>query len=51
VQTLSKKIEKVNFQIKNISEFNEEQSKLQPLLEQRLQTSFFKKISQKAQSG
>ncbi|MFN9301451.1 MAG: nuclease domain-containing protein [Candidatus Kapaibacterium sp.] len=44
VQTLSKKIEKINFQIKNIGEFKEEQFELQPLLEQRLRTSFFKKI-------
>jgi hypothetical protein len=51
VQTLSKKIEKVNFQIKNISEFSEEQSKLQPLLEQRLKTSFFKKIKWKNFQG
>jgi len=43
VQTLSKKIEKINFQIKNIGEFNIEQSELQPLLEQRLKTVFFKK--------
>ena len=44
VYTLSKKIEKINFQIKNIGEFNEEQSHLQPLLEQRLKTNFFKRI-------
>lgn len=47
VQTLSKKIEKINFQIKNISKFNEEQSQLQPLIKQRLKTSFFKKIKLK----
>ncbi|MBK9635708.1 MAG: hypothetical protein IPO64_14795 [Bacteroidetes bacterium] len=51
VQTLSKKIDKINFQIKNISEFNEEQSELQPLLEQRLKTSFFKKIKWKNFQG
>ena len=51
VQTLSKKIEKMNFQIKNISEFNLEQSELQPLLEQRLKTSFFKKIKWKNFQG
>ncbi|MBK7816429.1 MAG: hypothetical protein IPJ60_02070 [Sphingobacteriaceae bacterium] len=44
VQTLSKKIEKINFQIQNIGEFNVEQSEIQPLLEKRLKTSFFKKI-------
>jgi hypothetical protein len=47
VQTLRKKIEKLNFQIKNIGEFNAEQSELQPLLEQRLKTSFLKKIKWK----
>jgi len=51
VQTLSKKIEKINFQIKNIVEFNVEQSELQPLLEQRLKTSFFKKIKWKNFQG
>jgi len=51
VQTLSKKIEKINFQIKNIGEFNEEQSELQPLLEQRLKTTFFKKIKWKNFQG
>jgi hypothetical protein len=51
VQTLSKKIEKINFQIKNIGEFNLEQSELQPLLEQRLKTSFFKKIKWKNFQG
>lgn len=51
VQTLSKKIEKINFQIKNIGEFNEEQSELQPLLEQRLKTSFYKRIKWKNFQG
>ncbi len=51
VQTLSKKIEKINYQIKNIGEFNEEQSKLQPLLEQRLKTPFFKKAKWKNFQG
>ncbi len=51
IQTLNKKIEKINFQIKNITKFNEEQSKLQPLLEQRLKTSFFKKIKWKNFQG
>jgi len=51
VQTLSKKIEKINFQIKNIGEFNEEQSELQPLLEQRLKTNFFRKIKWKNFQG
>lgn len=47
VHTLSKKIEKINFQIKNIGEFNEEQSHLQPLLEQKLKTNFFRRIKWK----
>src|SRR5690606_30972680 len=51
IQTLSKKIEKINFQIKNIGEFNEEQSHLQPLLEQRLKTTFFKRIKWKTFQG
>lgn len=51
VQTLKKKIEKINFQIKNLSTFNEEQYKLQPLLAQRLNTSFFKKIKWKSFQG
>ena len=51
VQTLSKKIEKINFQIKNIGEFNDEQFELQPLLEQRLKTTFFKKIKWKNFQG
>jgi PD-(D/E)XK nuclease superfamily len=51
VLTLRKKIEKINFQIKNIGEFNEEQSELQPLLEQRLKTTFFKKIKWKNFQG
>ena len=44
VQTLNKKIEKMNFQIKNIGAFNKEQFELQPLLEQRLKSDFCKKI-------
>jgi len=51
VQTLKKKIEKINFQINNLSTFNEEQNKLQPLLAQRLKTSFFKKIKWKSFQG
>jgi hypothetical protein len=51
VYTLSKKIEKINFQIKNIGEFNEEQSHLQPLLEQRLKTNFFRRIKWKNFQG
>lgn len=51
VHTLSKKIEKLNFQIKNIGEFNEEQSHLQPLLEQRLKTNFFRRIKWKNFQG
>jgi hypothetical protein len=51
VHTLSKKIEKINFQIKNIGEFNKEQSELQPMLDQRLKTSFFKKIKWKNFQG
>lgn len=51
VQTLNKKIEKINFQIKKIGEFNVEQSELQPLLDQRLKTSFFKKIRWKNFQG
>jgi hypothetical protein len=51
VQTLSKKIDKINFQINNIGKFNDEQSELQPLLEQRLKTSFFKKIKWKNFQG
>lgn len=44
VQTLKRKIEKISSQIKNIGEFNKEQSYLLPLIVQRLKTSFFKKI-------
>ncbi len=51
VQTLSKKIEKINFQIKNIGEFNGEQSELKPLLVQRLKSTFFKKIKSKSFQG
>jgi len=51
VQTLTKKIEKINFQIKNISDFNNEQFELQPLLEQKLKTSFFKRIKWKNFQG
>lgn len=51
VQTLSKNIEKLNFQIKNIGEFNKEQSHLQPLLEQRLKTNFFRRIKWKNVQG
>lgn len=51
VQTLSKKIKKLNFQIKNIGEFNEEQSHLLPLLEQKLKTNFFRKIKWKNLHG
>ncbi len=47
VQTLSKKIEKINIQIKNIADFNKEQSHLQPLLEQKLKTNFFSRIKWK----
>lgn len=47
VHTLSKKIDKINFQIKNIAEFKEEQSYLQPLLEQKLKTKFFRRIKWK----
>lgn len=47
VQTLSKKIEKINIQIKNIGDFNMEQSHLQPLLEQKLKTNFFRRIKWK----
>jgi hypothetical protein len=47
VHTLCKKIEKINFQIKNIGDFNLEQSHLQPLLEQKLKTNFFKRIKWK----
>ena len=51
IQTLSKKIEKINFQIKNLDEFNKEQSELLPLLEQRLKTFFFSKINWKNFQG
>ncbi len=51
VQTLNKKIEKINFQIKNIGEFNVEQSELKPLLEQRLKTSFYKEVKWKNFQG
>jgi hypothetical protein len=51
VHTLSKKIEKINFQIKNIVEFKEEQSELHPLLVQRLRSTFFKKIKWKSYQG
>jgi hypothetical protein len=51
VQTLNKKIEKLNFQIKSISEFNLEQLELLPLFEQRLKSSFFKKINWKNYHG
>lgn len=44
VHTLTKKIEKINFQIKNIGEYKDEQSHLQPLLEQKIKTNFFRKI-------
>lgn len=44
IQTLSKKIEKINHQIKNIDKFNTEQSELLPLLEQKIKSSFFTKI-------
>lgn len=47
IQTLSRKIERINFQIGNIYEFNEEQSKLQPVLEQSLKTTFCKKVKWK----
>lgn len=43
VLTLSKKIEKINFQIKNIEEFNVEQSNLQPLLEQKFKSNFYRR--------
>ena len=51
VQTLTNRIKKINFQIKNIEVFNEEQSELQPLLDQRLKTNFYKKIKWKAVQG
>jgi hypothetical protein len=51
VQTLSKKIEKINFRIKNLGEFNKEQFELQPILEQRLKTLFFKRIKWKNFQG
>lgn len=51
VQTLIKKIQKINFQITNIEKFNKEQSELQPLLEQRLESSFLKKIKWKNFQG
>jgi hypothetical protein len=51
VQTLSNKITKINSQIKNIDEFNREQSGIQPLIEQRLKTTFFKKIKWKNFQG
>ncbi len=51
VQTLNKKIEKINFQIKNIGVFNKEQSELYPLIEQKLKTSFFNKIKWKNFQG
>ncbi len=51
VHTLSKKIEKINFQIKNIGEFKEEQMHLQPLLEQKLKTNFFRRIKWKNFQG
>jgi hypothetical protein len=51
IQTLNKKIEKINFQIKNISNFNKEQFELQPLLEQKLKTNFFKSIKWKNFQG
>jgi uncharacterized protein (UPF0335 family) len=51
VQTLIKKIEKLNAQIKNIGEFNVEQSRLQPLIVQRLKTTFFKEIKWKNFQG
>jgi hypothetical protein len=41
VQTLGKKLEKINFQIKNTEEFKEEQTLLRQILEQKLKTNFF----------
>lgn len=51
VQTLAKKIVKLNFHIKTIDEFNKEQSELLPGIEQRLKSSFFKKIKWKNFQG
>jgi hypothetical protein len=51
VQTLKKKIEKIKVQIQNIGNFNEEQSNLKPLIEQRIRTAFFKRIKRKNIQG
>lgn len=47
IQTLNRDIAKLKFQLKNIGEFNEEQTSLQPLLAQRLKSTFFKNIKWK----
>ena len=51
IQTLKKKIEKIDLQVKNIGEFNAEQSEINPLVEQRLKTVFFKKTKWKNLNG
>lgn len=51
IQTLRKRIDKIKFQIKNIAKFIEEQSELQPLIEQKLKTNFFKKVKWKNFQG
>jgi len=51
IQTLNKRIEKIKFQINSIGEFNGEQSQIQPMIEHRLNTNFFKRISWKNIQG
>ena len=51
VQTLRKKIKKISVLLKNIDEFNDEQSLLFQQLEQRLKTNFFKKVKWKNFQG
>jgi hypothetical protein len=51
VQTLTKKIDKINLQIENIRKFNNEQFALRPSLEQRCKTTFLKKIKWKTFQG
>lgn len=44
LNTLRKQIERLNYQIKNIGQFNNEQSELLPFIEQRLKTPFFRNV-------
>lgn len=51
VQTLTKKIGTITGQINKIKEYNFEQTRIYPLLKQRLKTDFYKKIKWKNLEG